>query len=50
MILDMIGLSQQLELPYLYLGYYVEQSPKMAYKTRFNPSQILKDGKWETLS
>ena len=50
MILDMIELSQQLKLPYLYLGYYVEQSPKMAYKTRFAPCQILKDGKWVTFS
>ena len=49
MILDLIGLSQQLDMPYLYLGYYVEQSQKMSYKTRFTPCQILKDGKWETM-
>ena len=50
MILDLIRLSQKLELPYLYLGYYVEQSQKMAYKARFSPCQLFKNGKWETTS
>ena len=50
MILDLIRVSQKLELPYLYLGYYVEQSQKMAYKGRFSPCQLFKNGKWETVS
>ena len=50
MILDLIGVSQQLNLPYLYLGYYVEQSQKMAYKMRFTPCQLLRNGKWESVS
>jgi arginyl-tRNA--protein-N-Asp/Glu arginylyltransferase len=37
---------RQLALPYLYLGYWIEQSPKMAYKVRFQPLERLVDGHW----
>lgn len=38
---------RQLRLPYYYLGYYVEGSPKMAYKARFRPNELLSDdGQW----
>lgn len=34
-------------MPYYYLGYFVEQSRKMAYKARFRPCEILAtDGEW----
>jgi leucyl-tRNA---protein transferase len=34
-------------LPYAYLGYYVEGSPSMSYKTRFVPNQLHgQDGVW----
>lgn len=36
-----------LNLPYLYLGYWIEQSPKMTYKRKFLPAEVLKDQKWE---
>jgi len=39
----------QLALPYLYLGYWIEQSGKMAYKARFRPLEGLQDGQWQTL-
>jgi len=35
-----------LELPHLYLGYWIEQSPKMAYKVNFRPLEMLVNGEW----
>jgi len=34
-------------LKYLYLGYWIEQSPKMSYKAQFKPSEVLRNGLWE---
>ena len=47
MILDHIAYTQMLGLPFLYLGYWIEGSRKMAYKTRFRPQEQLGDGGWE---
>ncbi len=33
-------------LTWLYLGYWIQQSPKMAYKTRFSPYQLFLQGQW----
>jgi leucyl-tRNA---protein transferase len=35
-----------LGLPYLYLGYWIAESEKMAYKQAFKPQQKLTDGEW----
>ncbi len=39
--------ARQLGLPYLYLGYWIEGSRKMNYKTRFHPQERLTGNGWE---
>ncbi len=46
MILDHIEQAKSLNLPYLYLGYWVQGSPKMDYKSRFLPQQRLMNEGW----
>lgn len=48
-VLWQIELCRKLELPYLYLGYWIRASRKMAYKARFRPLQGLRDGDWTDL-
>lgn len=45
-VLREIELAKQMELPFLYLGYWIEQCGKMNYKSRFQPLEILIEGKW----
>lgn len=40
---------QALGLPYLYLGYWIAESRKMAYKSAFRPIEGLIDGQWVPL-
>ena len=46
-ILWQIEQTKKLQLPYLYLGYYIEESPKMAYKAQFEPLEVLVDDVWQ---
>jgi arginine-tRNA-protein transferase len=48
-ILWQVEACRRMGLPYVYLGYWIGESPKMAYKSRFRPLQALRDGQWETL-
>ncbi|MDB5456202.1 MAG: Arginyltransferase [Caulobacter sp.] len=49
-ILDHVIQACLATLPYVYLGYWVPGSEKMAYKARFSPLEILKPGGWALMS
>ncbi len=49
MILDHIAQAQRLELDYVYLGYWVKNSPKMAYKSQFKGIEVLTNNGWELI-
>ena len=46
MILDHIAYAKRLGVPYLYLGYWINGSPKMSYKRRFQPQEQLTGSGW----
>lgn len=46
MILEHIDYARRLGLPYLYLGYWIEGSRKMSYKTRYQPQEHLGPSGW----
>ena len=48
-ILWLIEWCKQLGLPYLYLGYWIQDSPKMAYKRNFMPQEALMNGQWQRI-
>jgi len=48
-ILWQVELCRRMGLPYLYLGYWIAESDKMAYKANFQPLQGLVDGQWQRL-
>lgn len=49
-ILWQIEQARILHLPYLYLGYYIQESEKMSYKAKYQPMEGLIEDHWQKLS
>ncbi len=41
--------ARYLDMPFVYLGYWIADSPKMAYKINFKPLEALRQGSWADL-
>ena len=48
-ILTQIQLARERGLDHLYLGFWIEGHPKMDYKARFRPLEVLRNGVWSEL-
>ncbi|MFT4717083.1 MAG: arginyl-tRNA--protein-N-Asp/Glu arginylyltransferase [Paracoccaceae bacterium] len=48
-ILDHIEIAREAELPYVYLGYWVPGSQKMAYKANFAAVELFSKGEWRDI-
>lgn len=49
-ILWQIEKARRMNLPYLYLGYWIKACDKMRYKTEYRPLELLVGGKWVLLN
>lgn len=48
-VLQQINIAKQRGLNYLYLGYWIENCQKMAYKKRYQPLEAYIDEQWQLL-
>lgn len=48
-VMWMVAAAKRAHLHYVYLGYWIADSPKMAYKSRFTPSERYQAGRWQTI-
>jgi len=49
LVMALIDEARRRGLPYVYLGYWIKASAKMAYKARFRPLEALRDGTWSRM-
>ncbi|MGQ9685338.1 MAG: arginyltransferase [Thiobacillaceae bacterium] len=48
-VITLVDLAQRMGLPYVYLGYWIADSPKMAYKRQYRPLEGYLNGHWRRL-
>ncbi len=48
-VLTQIECAKSMELPYLFLGYWIKQCQKMAYKNEYQPLEVFIDNHWQDL-
>jgi len=49
-IMDHIQRVQQMDLDYVYLGYWVKGSARMSYKIRYRPIEVLGPHGWHLMA
>jgi arginine-tRNA-protein transferase len=49
-VLSLVDEAKRRQLPYVYLGYLIHESPKMAYKARYRPLEQFRDGQWSLIN
>ncbi|NKB31750.1 MAG: arginyltransferase [Pseudomonadales bacterium] len=45
-ILQQVKTATEMNLPYVFLGYWIKNCQKMEYKSKFRPLEMLVDGNW----
>lgn len=46
-VLQILANARKENLPYVYLGYFVEGCPSLEYKAGYRPNQVLARGQWQ---